>query len=458
MKNTTLYISILSLIAALGGFLFGFDTAVISGTVGFVKDQFMLSNLAEGWFVSSALLGCIIGVVFAGFLSDKYGRKKILLLASLLFFVSALGCTLAGNHTILIIYRLIGGIGVGVASMLSPMYISEISPPNIRGRMVTLYQFAITIGILTAYFTNAKVLTISVEESTGSGLFSLIFHDEIWRGMFSVEIIPALIFFFLLFIIPESPRWLLSKHKRVEAILILKKSLPQDQIDKELLAIESSLNQKRTSLKGLFKPGLRLALLIGILLPVFSQLSGINAIIYYGPTILKDAGLTINDALGGQVTIGIVNVVFTILAILLIDKLGRKPLLIIGISGAMLALATAGLLTITGNQNGDLFLFSILFFIACFAFSLGPIPWIIISEIFPTNIRGRAVSIGTFAIWGTNFFVGLLFPVMNNSSFPGPGGTFLFFAFCCALAILFTWKYIPETKGKSLEEIEGLFK
>jgi MFS transporter, SP family, arabinose:H+ symporter len=457
MRNKTFYLTSISLIAALGGFLFGFDTAVISGTVGFVKNQFALSSIAEGWFVGSALLGCIIGVISAGYLSDRFGRKKLLLLSSLLFFISALGCTLASGHTSLIMFRLVGGIGVGVASMLSPMYISEISPPAIRGRLVTLYQFAITIGILLAYFSNSSILSIAESNAAGKGLLHLIYSDEVWRGMFSIELLPALVFFLLLFIIPESPRWLISKGKDAKAKETLQNVLYTVEMETEYKMIKSSLKEKRSSLRVLLKPGLRWALLIGILLPVFSQLSGINAIIYYGPSILKNAGLTINDALGGQVTIGIVNVLFTIVAILLIDKTGRKTLLLIGIAGAMLSLAAAGILTYTENQNGSLFLICILTFIASFAFSLGPIPWIIISEIFPTHIRGRAVSIGTFAIWGTNFLVGLLFPLMHNSEIPGPGGSFLFFAFCCLLAFLFTLKYIPETKGKSLEEIEKIF-
>ncbi|MEN8250629.1 MAG: sugar porter family MFS transporter [Bacteroidota bacterium] len=457
MKKYNSYLIYSSFAAALGGLLFGFDTAVISGTVDLVADQFLLTDLAKGWFVSSALLGCIIGVSIAGFLSDNYGRKIVLILSALLFLLSAIGCSVAGTHTLLIIARLIGGIGVGVASVLAPMYIAEISPPEIRGRLVTLYQAAITIGILSAYFTNAGVLEQSKTLLVSSNLLNWIIKEEIWRGMFIIEALPALIFLIFLFFIPESPRWLISKHKPKEAKKILSRISSTSNAEKEYETISKTIDEEKVSIKTLLKPGYRIALLIGLVLPILSQLSGINVIIYYGPNILKSAGLTLSDALGGQVTIGMVNVLSTFIAIWLIDKVGRKPLLIIGVTGAMISLAAIGLLFLFNQNDSFLILIFILLFIASFAFSFGPIPWIILSEVFPTNIRGKAISIGTLSIWVTNFVIGLLFPVLFNARWFGPIGMFFTFSVFCLIAIIFAIKYIPETKRKSLEEIQLYF-
>ncbi len=453
MKTNT-FVFAISLVSALGGLLFGFDTAVIAGTVDMVKDQYGLTDFEQGMFVSSALVGSIIGVVFAGVFSDRYGRKKALILSAAMFSISAWGCAIAPTHTWLILARLLGGIGVGVASMLSPLYISEVSPPHIRGRLVSLYQLAITLGILTAYFTNAFVLNLAGQANQLQGLAAWMYADEMWRGMFANEMLPALLFLGLLFWIPESPRWLISKGQVEKAKRIMNRLTRGDQLGPEYARIAGSLRQSQSSLKILLQPGLRTALIIGILLPMFGQLSGINAIIYYGPSILKQAGFTLGEAFGGQVTIGIVNVLFTFLAIGLIDKVGRKPLLMAGIAGAMVSLTSIGILFFIGQTEGSLLLFFILFFIASFAFSLGPIPWIIISEIFPTHIRGRAMSIGTFSVWGTNALVGLLFPVLLNLKGFGPSGTFFTFAACCVMAIVFTWKMLPETKGKTLENIQ----
>lgn len=441
-----------SLTAAIGGFLFGFDTAVISGTISFVKKQFGLSTIEEGWYVSSALVGCIVGVSFAGALSDRLGRKKVLLLSSLLFLISTFGCALAPTNLVLTISRLVAGMGIGVASMLSPLYISEIAPAAHRGRLVALYQFAITLGILCAYFSNAVVLNISQQSTFSVGVFNWLYADEIWRGMFGNMTIPNLVFLLLLLLIPESPRWLISKGFTEKARSILAKIQNRDATDREYEEMVSTIREERVSLSQLFHSGLRTALLIGILLPVFSQISGINVIIYYGPKILNEAGFSISDALGGQVTIGIVNVLFTLLAIWQVDKLGRKPLLLFGIAGVVASLIAVGFFFFAHTSQGILLIVFFLFFIACFAFSFGPVTWIIISEIFPTHIRGRAMSIGTFALWSANAVVGQLFPWMLENV--GPAGTFWVFAGVCFPAFFFVWKVLPETKGKTLEEIE----
>ena len=443
-----------SSVAALGGFLFGYDTAVISGTIPLVKVKFGLSAVWEGWFVSSALVGCIAGVSVAGVLSDKFGRKKTLLLSALLFCISAIGCAGAPTYTILILYRFLGGIGVGVASMVSPLYISEISPPHIRGRMVTLYQFAITIGILSAYFINALLLGLSSNPVTtgGAGMMNRIIYEEVWRGMFGSETLPAMIFFLLLLFIPESPRWLTIRGKESVAEQILGKIAGGAIAKREISEIKETITLEKEPLKQFLHPGLRLALILGVSIAVLSQLSGINAIIYYGPRILNDAGFKLGDALGGQVVIGIVNVLFTLIAIWKIDKLGRRKLLIFGATGAMLSHLVIGFLFFNSLTGGYLLLIFILFFIACFAFSYGPVTWVILSEIYPTRIRGRAMAIATLSLWAANAVLGQLVPWLLESI--KPFGTFWMFAFFCLPIILIAWKVLPETKGKSLEEIE----
>lgn len=452
-KTNISYLILLAGIAALGGFLFGFDTAVISGTISFVKEQFILDTVAEGWFVSSALVGCIVGVSFSGFISDRFGRKKVLFVAAFLFLISAFGCALTQTHTALIIYRLVGGLGVGVASMVSPLYISEISPAKYRGRMVALYQLAITIGILTAYFSNAYIQNqATIAEGQPESIFSFLFRNEIWRGMFAAETIPAFFFLLLIFIIPESPRWLITKNQDENAKKTLLKLGSESFASNQISAVKESLKHETGSLKQLLQPGFRTALFIGVTIMLLSQFSGINAIIYYGPKILNEAGFTLGDALGGQVTIGIVNVLFTFIAILTVDKFGRRPVLILGVIGIVIAQIVVGTLFYLNMSNSPLLLIFILFFIACFAFSFGPVGWIIINEIFPNSIRGKAVSIATLAVWIGTALIGQFVPfLLENIT---PAGTFWLFAILAFPTIIITWKIIPETKGKSLEEIE----
>jgi MFS transporter, SP family, arabinose:H+ symporter len=454
-ENKT-YLSILAIIAALGGFLFGFDTAVISGTIGFVKDKFLLDALAEGWFVSIALLGCIFGVMIAGILSDNFGRKLVLILSAVLFSISAIGCAISGSYIELIIYRLVGGIGIGVASIISPMYISEISIARMRGKLITLYQLAITIGILTAYISNYFILIHSENVSNSSGTFwSWIFSEELWRGMFGVESIPALIFLLLLFFVPESPRYLLMKKEEKKARVILTKINGEKNAEIEIHEIINSLEFKSISFRDLFHKKIFKALLIGISLAMFSQFSGINAIMYYGIKILNEAGFGSNDAFWAQVTIGIINVLFTIVAILSIDKFGRKPLLIYGVMGAVISLIGVGILFALNVTSTIWLLIFILLFIACFAFSFGPVVWVIIAEIYPTRVRGRAMAIATLALWVGNWLVGQFTPFLLETI--KASGTFWIFAATSFPAIIITWKFVPETKNKPLEEIEKIW-
>ena len=449
------YINTLAIIASLGGFLFGYDTAVISGTINFVSAQFHLDAISTGWYVSSALVGCISGVAMAGVLSDKYGRKKVLILSALFFGVSAVGCTFAIGFNDLVLYRFIGGLGIGVASMVSPLYISELSPAHKRGRLVALYQFAITIGILCSYFSNAYLLKLSQSETfaQSTGTVYQIMVSEVWRIMLGTSAIPAILFLLLLQIVPESPRWLTIQNRETEALTILHKIVDTEEAQKEMNDIKSNLARESGGLSIVFKGSFRLPMLIGISLAFLTQISGINAIIYYGPGILEKAGLPIADALGSQVIIGLVNVLFTLIAIWKIDQLGRRPLLIAGVIGILSSLIIVGGLFYFNINNTYLLLTFILFFIACFAFSYGPVIWVLLSEIFPAKIRGQAMALATFSLWIGTALVGQLTPLLLEKL--SPAGTFWLFALVTTPALYLSIKIIPETKGKSLEEIEN---
>ena len=456
-KRNPYYLTIITLIAALGGFLFGFDMAVISGAVPFVQQQFDLSAVQEGWFVSSALVGCVIGVAFSGELSDRFGRKPALNLSGSLFFLSAVGTAFAPDFTLLVIARIMGGIAVGVASNVVPLYISEIAPPRIRGRLVTFYQLAITVGILLAFLSNAWVLNLS--ESRPDillvGFLEKIFIDESWRGMFGAETIPASIFLICLAIVPESPRWLVQQNRNEKARHILKKLIDENEIDSSIDEIRETLNDVAGSYRDLLKPGLRTAVLIGILLPLFSQFSGINAIIYYGPRILTEVGIDMNNALKSQVLLGIANMVFTFIAIWKVDSLGRRPLYLIGTAGATISLIITGIFFYTGETGSIFLLISVVLFLSSFAFSIGPLKFVIASEIFPNRIRGRALALSIMVMWISDTIVGQLTPILLSKG--GAAATFWFFALFCAIAFWFIYKKVPETKGKTLEEIQAMW-
>lgn len=454
-KANNTYLYLVCLVAALGGFLFGFDTAVISGTVSLVRNDFTLNAVQEGWFVSCALLGCIVGVSVSGKLSDTYGRKVVQILSAVLFLASAVGCMFSTTFATLILFRLVGGLGIGVASMVSPLYISEFAPPRYRGMMVSLYQLALTIGIVLAYFSNAYLVS-HAGDSFESESSRQIFSTQVWRGMLGLGALPASIFLLALLIVPESPRWLLLRGQEEKARAILTRIDGPAAAQKEIDAFNASGEEGNGSLRELFTPLYRRALWIGLLLPFLSQVCGINAVIYYGPRILEQAGFTLNNALGGQVTIGLVNVAFTFVAIFTIDKWGRKPLLYVGVGGAVLSLLIIGALFQMGVTSGPWILLFILAFIACFAFSFGPVCWVVVGEIFPNAIRGKAMALATLSLWIGNFLVGQLTPVLLDGV--GSAGTFWLFALCCSPALWITWKLIPETKGRSLEAIEAYWK
>lgn len=457
-KGSKLFLALICFVASLGGVLFGFDTAVISGTFSFVEEHFLLDKIEVGWFTSSALVGAIIGAAIAGVLSDKYGRKPILITAAFLFFVSALGSALPPSFVFLICARLIGGLGVGIASVLSPLYISEFAPPKIRGRLVALYQLSIVIGILLAYFSNWILLNFSSGNELafgGSGTLHRILVTEVWRGMFGSEMIPSGLFIILLFFIPESPRWLIKNGQADKGLYVLERISGSIVAQTELAEIKKTVSHVRGKISELLKPGLRLALIVGVGLSVFGQFTGVNIVIYYGPTILENAGFKLDSALQFQVAIGIINLIFTILALWKIDKWGRRPLLIWGMSAVFISLMIIAFQFTLGNASGIWIVIMLCIYMASLALSINAVIWVLIGEIFPNRIRGRAMSIATFANWGINFLTAFIFPWYVAKI--GMNAGFFTFAGMCLLATLFFYKYIPETKGKSLEEIESFW-
>jgi len=439
---------LICMVAALGGLLFGYDTGVINGAIGPLKTHFSLDANWAGWATGCALVGCAIGAAVAGVLSDWLGRKKVLILSAILFFISAVGTALPKNITVFIIFRIIGGLGVGAASMSSPMYIAEISPARIRGRMVSVNQFAIVSGFLVVYFVNYFIAL------QGDEMWNV---QTGWRWMFGSESLPALLLLVLLFFVPESPRWLTKQNRSDEALEILTRVNGAQYAQTELLEIKDAIAHESGSIKQLFQPGMKIVLVIGIALAVLQQVTGINVFLYFGTEIFKKMGSETNAALLQTVVVGVVNLSFTIIAIWTVDKVGRKPLMIIGSAGMGLSLLGMGLMSYF--QQTDLWvLLFILGYIACFALSVGPVTWVILSEIFPTRIRGRAMAIATVCLWAANYFVSQTFPMMDENvwlldkfhhAFP-----FWLYGIFCVVLVGFVWRFLPETKGKTLEEIE----
>jgi SP family arabinose:H+ symporter-like MFS transporter len=446
------YVTLISLTAGLGGFLFGFDTAVISGAISFLRAQFHLSSVLEGWVMSSALIGCVLGALFAGYLADRMGRKKVLIVSAVLFVVSAIGCMIAETTTFLIAARMLGGIGVGFAAMVAPMFISELSPAAMRGRLVSLYQLAITLGILFAYLSNAGILHY-VDSSHGG--FSFIF-TEVWRAMLGSNGIPAMAFFFLLFLVPESPRWLMKEGRVKQAEVILNRINGSQAGKIEMENIQNVLSNEGNDTPKLFRSGIRMALIVGLVLPFLSQLAGITTVMYYAPSIFEKAGFGTHSAMGSAAVIGFFNTLFTFVAIWKIDRWGRRLLLTWGFVGLSAALFVIGILFIKGYQNSPWLLTAFVVYIAIFAATLGPGVWVVISEIFPTKVRGRAMSLSTLSLFLGSFFVTQTYPILRDVS--GVGVTFILYALIMWPAALFVRKMVPETKGRTLEEIEETWK
>ena len=452
IQHSTGYISFVSAVAAVGGLLFGYDTAVISGAIGFLRAYFGLSAAEMGWAASSALLGCVLGASGAGVASDAFGRKKMLFLSAIFFAVSSVWSALPGNFTQFAIARVIGGVGVGITSMISPMYIAEIAPARIRGRLVTYNQFAIVTGILLVYFVNYYIARVGGEDwNVHSG----------WRWMFASEALPAVFFLVLLSVIPESPRWLVRQGREDEARTVLHRMRSGDNIEDEVNAIKQTLSAGTVTMRELFHPTWRGVVLLGMALAVLQQVTGINVFMYYAPEIFKQLGSGVDSALLQTVVIGAVNLLFTILALYTIDRVGRKTLLVFGAAGMGLSLSALG--WAAAAKSVDLWALTfVLGYIACFAASLGPVVWVVLAEMFPTRLRGRAMAVATFCIWLANFLVSQTFPIINENVWLvrtfGGGFPFWLYAFFCGVTVVVTLRYVPETKEKTLEQIEQMWK
>ncbi|WP_298338611.1 D-xylose transporter XylE [uncultured Algibacter sp.] len=465
------YLLKLTLVATLGGLLFGYDTGVISGTVGSLDSFFVepkglseaAANAFKGFLVASALIGCIIGGIFGGLVSKKLGRKKGLILAAILFLISALGSAMPEmglapigelDHTfstIFICYRIIGGIGVGLASMLSPLYIAEIAPADSRGKLVSFNQLAIVGGFMVVYFVNYFI-------SRGGGSDAWL-NEVGWRWMFASEVIPAGLFLGLLFFVPDTPRSLMLKNKPEEALDVLKKVNGEEEGNRILAEIKNSVTETQSSGK-LLSYGWGI-ILIGIALSVFQQFVGINVVLYYAPEIFKSIDPNTDGALLLTIIVGIVNFLFTIIAVKTVDKRGRKPLMLIGALGMAVAMLALGFVFFSG-ATGYLALACMMLYVASFALSWGPVVWVLLSEIFPNKIRGKAMAVAVAAQWISNYLVSLTFPMMNDNTALteqfNHGFAYWVYGIMSLLAMWFVWKFVPETKGKTLEEMEDLWK
>ena len=430
-----------SIVAALGGLLFGFDTAVINGALPFFRDYFQLDKVMEGWAMSSAILGCIVGAIGIGRPADKYGRRYMLKVTALLFLISAIGTGLATNITQFIIFRMVGGLAVGGASVLSPMYISEIAPPKYRGRFTILFQLSLVVGILFAFATDLALINTGVNN---------------WRWMFISEAVPATLFFVLLFFVGRSPRWLVKKGLFEEARKVIHETNAGNNNDHLLEDIKNSINNEVVEhIKYLFKkPFLRLVI-IGLLVGMFNQFTGIAVIMIYSSDIFRAAGFGTESAILQTVIVGATNLTFTMIAMAFIDRIGRKFMLLLGSVGMTIFLGVFSYIFFN-NIGGFLPLIFMISFVACFAFSQGAVVWVLFAEMFPNNIRSRGVSIGSFSHWVFYAILLFFFPVIQKS-FPdnrGIGYVFAFFAVFTFISFFFFKKYIVETKGKSLEELE----
>ncbi|NLX14666.1 MAG: sugar porter family MFS transporter [Phycisphaerales bacterium] len=438
----TRYVVLISSVAALGGLLFGYDTAVISGAIGFVQERFELDTDQTSWAAACALVGCMIGAALAGQLADRLGRKKVLLFSAILFTVSAWGSAVAGNLNQLVWARILGGLGIGMASMTSPLYIAEVSPPSIRGRLVSLNQFAIVFGMLAVYFVNAWVAL------WGDDTWNIATG---WRWMFGSEVIPAVLFLVLLFRVPESPRWLAKQGRDAEARTILGKVGGAEHAAAEMEEIRSALLEEEGTVRQLFSPGIRKALLVGIGLAILQQITGINIVLYFAPEIFKKTGGLSAQAISDTVFVGIVNLIFTVVAVWVVDKIGRKPLLMIASTGMGISLFLLGRAFIQEQFGGVWILLFVLLYVASFAVAMGPVVWVVMSEIFPTKIRGRAMSLATVCLWIACFLVSRYFLLLLERL---GGYAFFIYAGMCLVSFIFVGLVVPETKGQSLEEIE----
>jgi SP family arabinose:H+ symporter-like MFS transporter len=516
MKRKALFTIRIALIVALGGFLMGFDASVISGVNKFVQIDFKLTDLQLGFSVSSLTLIAALAMMVSGPLSDRFGRRVLLRVCAIVFSISAIGSAMAPNFALFLIFRMLGGIGVGASLILAPMYIAEISPPDQRGKLVSFNQLNIVLGITVAFFSNYFILSLG--KSDASWVTSLGISENNWRWMLGVEALPALLYFIGLLGIPRSPRWLIMKGKDEEALNVLKKFCPEEQAGKDLKAVRASLemdkHKKKASIIELFKPAMRLVITIGLVIAVLQQITGINSVFFYAPMIFEQSGIGTDASFIQAILVGITNLVFTILAMALIDRLGRKPLLAIGVAGIgvfMVLLAygfnsasysltqekinqignkelqeelyvlsgksfkndveykeelrsllgaerakmhESELITAAISMNPALILVGIIGFVACFAISLGPVMWVLFSEIFPLRTKGVAISFVGFVNSLVSAGVQFIFPWELSTI--GSSLTFLLYGLFAFAGLIFILRILPETKGRSLEELEAI--
>jgi sugar porter (SP) family MFS transporter len=514
IMGKTTFVVIVALIVALGGFLMGFDASVISGVNKFIELEFALTKLQLGWAVGSLTLSATLAMMVSGPISDKIGRKKVLSIAALLYFISAIGSAFAPSFIVLVIARMIGGLGVGASLIIAPMYIAEIAPPAMRGRMVSFNQLNIVIGISVAFFTNYLILQLG--DSTSEWAMNLKFAEYNWRWMLGLEALPAILYFFALFIVPRSPRWLAMKGNYDEALQIMRRAASEEEAEEVILSVQESMGKekRRIPIQELFKPALRLVLMIGLVIGILQQITGINSVFFYAPMIFEQSGIGTDASFVQAILVGLINLVFTVIAIALIDRLGRKPLLIFGVSGIVIAMFLLSygfkqasytlttesvqslpseinqeqLATIVGQtfdddvsykhairdalgedvakaheselikasvtMNAWLILIGILGFVASFAVSVGPVMWVLFSELFPNWIRGLAISFVGLVNSAVSFLVQLVFPWELENL--GSSTTFMIYGVFAVVGLIFIVMKLPETKGKSLEELEAL--
>lgn len=516
MTKNQIYTIKIALIVALGGFLMGFDASVISGVVKFIEPEFNLTKLELGWSVASLTLTATLAMIFSGPLSDKYGRRKVLQVAALLYAISAIGSALAPTFFILVVARMVGGLGVGASLILAPMYIAEISPPTMRGRMVSFNQLNIVIGISVAFFTNYLVLKLGQSESPWA--LSLKFDEYNWRWMLGLELLPAILFYWGLFFVPKSPRWLVMKGQTDQALAIMKQFTDikdaEKQIQEAIKSLHEDKEKSEVRLTEFFKPAYRKVLVIGIVIAVLQQITGINSVFFYAPMIFEQSGIGTDASFIQAILVGLTNLVFTVLAILFIDKLGRRPLLIGGLLGIAISMGIlaygfgtanyqltketiseipkdispeslaplidvnfendvsfkealrttlgdksaiayeSNLITAAIQMNPTLILIGILGFVASFAISIGPVMWVLFSELFPIQIKGAAISFVGFINSGVSYMVQQFFPWQLDTF--GSSYTFLIYGLFAAAGLIFVILAVPETKNKSLEELEKL--
>ena len=457
--NKKLYLTLITIISALGGLLFGYDTGVINGAQYFLSEHFHLTPFLKGWVVASALLGCLIGAILAGPMSIRLGRKNSLIISAIFFTISAYGSGLPEwmpqSVSLLVFFRILGGLGIGIASMNAPMYIAEIAPPAKRGYLVTYYQLAIVVGFFVVFLATYYMAgNLSLSENISFG----------WRRMFWSELIPSIAFLLLLFIVPKSPRWLVLKGRNNEAREVLRNLLSDENADNELNKIQSSMDAGETKTKlNYFSKAILSIIIIGATLSALQQFTGINAVLYYGSDIFENAlGYGKDDVLKQQVLLAFVNLIFTFVAMFTVDKLGRKPLIYAGSIGMILGFSLLGV-SIMQQNLGVISLIGILMFVGSFALSMGPVVWVVLSEMFPNKIRSVAMSVAVAVQWGANYIVSQSFPMVTESElnknefWNGSLPYFIFIGFIM-LILLFTYRFIPETKGKSLEDLEEMWK